>query len=104
MGQARVKDIGECGQFYVRELEFVQAGDTHDWERHYYDHLSLVTSGLVRVEWQNREATVHSVTENPKILVPANERHRIVALQPYSRSWCIFTMNGDPRYADSVHG
>ena len=96
MGQAHVKDIGLCTSTYVRELEFREAGDCHDWERHYFDHVSLVTAGSVRVEWQQPDGSMRT-TEHSKdvfaaIHVPANERHRIVALEPFTRSWCLFVL------------
>lgn len=97
MSHAAVTDLGFFGNIYARQLVFTRAGDHHPGERHYFDHISLVVRGSVRVDWRDEAGVTGSAvysagTDHGRIPIPADRWHTVTALEPQSEAWCLFAV------------
>lgn len=106
---ARLVDLGEFGNLYVRGQRFAAAGDVHEGHRHCFDHVTFVASGAIRIEWRDAETRgVSERVEAPAFWpIPRDRWHRITALEPDTVTWCVFALRDadgevvdDPLFAD----
>ncbi len=85
-------DLGFYGNLFVRQVIYPQIGDYAPDHDHSNDHITMVSQGRVHITCQvtglDNEFTAPAFVE-----VPAKSRHKIVALEPNSCTWCIFSVN-----------
>lgn len=82
-------DIGFYGDIFVRQIVYPEVGDFVAEHDHAIDHVTMVSQGAVHItcEVTGTDKVVHA----PGFVeVPAKARHRIVAVEPNSCTWCIF--------------
>lgn len=70
----------------VRMMHFQEVGDTHDGHIHNFNHLSLLSNGSVRVEFNSGVAEYSAPCI---IVVPKLVRHKFIATQAGTVLSCV---------------
>ena len=91
-----IREIGYFGNIFVRQIDLSEPGDIHPGERHYFDHVSLVTQGQIRCEWRDPDGTTGTEfyaanTPRSAINMPATRWHTLIAITP-ATTWCLFAV------------
>lgn len=82
-------------QFWIRQLNFVRAGDQHAGHLHSHDHLTLIAHGSIRVTCEG----VSQDFEAPHIVTITKMKvHDLVALTDGAVAYCVASI------ADVVRG
>ena len=78
---------------FVKLHHFVQVGDTHKGHAHTFDHITLLSSGAVRMVHDNGEAEYKA----PHLIVtPKGIKHQFTALEPNTVFCCVHAIrDGD---------
>lgn len=84
------------GNIFVREMGFKEAGDVVEGHTHNFDHTTYVVRGSVKIESLNEDGTVKktaikkAVDGHNWVLIKAEVKHRITALEDNSMAHCIY--------------
>ena len=92
-------NIGVTCNVFVRQMHFVQAGDTEQGHTHPYDHMSLLAKGSVRIE-VNGEAT--DFVAPHMIWVRADHEHKLTALTDGTVVYCIHALRDGSESDDII--
>lgn len=92
------------GNIFIREMRFENAGDVVHGHTHNFDHTTYIARGAVRIEQLGADDSVLNTVEKRTtdghnwVLIKAEVRHRITALEDGSIGHCIYahrTPQGD---------
>ena len=84
------------GNIFVREMRFEKAGHVVPGHTHNFDHTTYVVHGALRIEALAEDGTVlRSVEKHASdgynwVLIKADVKHRITALEDNSMGHCIY--------------
>lgn len=89
-------ELGYYGNIWVRSHVLEKAGDTNDGGHvHYFDHVSMLHKGSVRVDVTNPE-TGEKRTKDFKaptfIVIRKDHTHKITALEDDTQYYCVFAL------------
>lgn len=85
--------IGCVGNVWVKQNYLAKAGDRAGGHKHFFDHVSLLTQGSVRVEVKGFEPKVFNA---PTFIVIKKEyEHDFVALEDGTLWYCIFALRDE---------
>lgn len=74
---------------WVRQMNFVKAGDKNEGHIHNYDHLTLLASGSARV---HVEGNTTDYKAPYMIMVGKNQAHFIEALEDNTVAYCVHAL------------
>lgn len=78
---------------YTRQMHFEKAGDSELGHVHYFDHMTLLAKGSLRVTVNDK--TTEFVAPH-MIYIKAEYRHELVALEDDTLVYCVHALrNGD---------
>ena len=92
----RIHELGYFGNIWVRQNLLEKTGDSHPGHKHNFDHVSLLTSGKVRVTikgYPPKEFTAPTF-----IVIKKEHTHTFEALADNTLWYCVFALrdiNGD---------
>jgi hypothetical protein len=103
MALSKITEMGYFGNIWVRSHFLEKAGDINDDEGHlhYFDHVSLLYKGRVRVEVTDPETGNSNTKEFQAptfIVIRKTHKHKITALEDECGWYCVFALrdvNGD---------
>jgi quercetin dioxygenase-like cupin family protein len=79
-------DLKIVDNVFVKLHHFLQAGDTHEGHVHTFDHITLLSSGSVKMVHDRGEAEYKA----PNLIVtPKGIKHQFIALEPDTVFCCI---------------
>ena len=90
------------GNIFVRTMHFSKAGEVVQGHEHYFDHVTLVFSGGVRIRYRiggtvegEREFWApHMIAEDGQeslVLIKDNVCHEFTALADNTHCWCVYS-------------
>lgn len=83
-------DLGYFGNIWVRQNNLRQAGDSLPGHEHYFDHVTLLVRGKVKVEIQGQEPKEFTA---PTFIVMRKElAHKMTALEHNTIYYCVFAL------------
>lgn len=84
------EELGFFGNIWVRQTLLEQTGDSAGGHTHYHDHITLLTSGSVKVTVEGHEPRIfHAPTF---IVIRKEHRHQIEALEDRTNFYCVFAL------------
>ena len=83
-------ELGYFGNIWVRQNTLEHAGMTGGGHHHYFDHVSLLAKGKVRVSIDGQEPK--EFTAPTFIVIRAECSHEIVALEDDTVYYCVFAL------------
>ena len=95
--------LGFFGNIWVRQNILQFKGDTGGGHQHYFDHVTLLVKGKVRVETESHEPK--EFTAPTFIVIRKEKEHKIIALEDEVIYYCVFALrdlNGE--VVDSIYG
>lgn len=78
------------GNLAIYEMTFKTVGAMNEGHAHTFNHFTLVGSGRVLIESNNRSV---EVGQGGKIWIPRGVAHRMTALEAWSIVWCIHAVH-----------
>lgn len=91
-------DIKVVDNVFVKYHLFAETGDTHEGHVHLFDHITLLSSGSVKMVHDNGEAEYKA----PYLIVtPRGIKHQFIALEPNTVFACIHAIR-DKEELDAV--
>lgn len=86
-------DIRIVDNVFVKMHHFVRVGDTHQGHAHTFDHITLLSSGAVKMVHDNGEQEYKA----PHLIVtPKGVKHQFTALEPNTVFCCVHAIrDGD---------
>lgn len=96
-------DLGFFGNIWVRQNIIEKTGDSHPGHTHYFDHVTLLTSGSVSVSVDDEEPKTFIA---PTFIVIRKEsKHTITALTDDVNYYCVFALrNIDGEVIEDIYG
>jgi quercetin dioxygenase-like cupin family protein len=86
-------DVKVVDNVFVKLHHFLRVGDTHEGHSHVFDHITLLSSGAVRMVHDNGEA---EYTAPHLIVTPKGIKHQFTALEPNTVFCCVHAIrDGD---------
>lgn len=85
------------GNIFVREMKFEKALESVEGHTHNFDHTTYVVRGGLRIEQLGENGEVlravekHATQGHNWVLIKANIKHRITALEDNSLGHCIYS-------------
>jgi hypothetical protein len=95
--------LGYFGNIWVRQNVLPKIGDQNIGHKHYFDHVSLLAKGKVRVEVEGHEPK--EFTAPTFIVIRKEHNHKFTALEPNTLWYCVFALrdvNGE--VVDDIYG
>ena len=88
-----ITDLKLVDNVFVKMHQFINIGDTHQGHAHAFDHITLLSSGAVKMVHDNGEAEYKA----PHLIVtPKGVKHQFTALEPDTVFCCIHAVrDGD---------
>lgn len=81
-----ITDMKIVDNVFVKLHHFLRVGDTHQGHAHTFDHITLLSSGAVRMVHDNGEADFKA----PHLIVtPKGITHQFIALEPNTVFCCV---------------
>ena len=74
---------------WLRQMVFKKAGDANEGHEHNYDHVTLLTTGSVRV---NVEGQTSDFTAPQMIYIKQGKKHFIEALEDNTIAFCVHAL------------
>lgn len=90
MGACNCVKAVASGNLGIFQMTFKEAGEDQDGDPHSYHHFTLVASGRVRIE-SNDRSSEHGA--GAMIWIPRGVAHRMVALEPFTVVYCIHALH-----------
>lgn len=84
------------GNIFIREMPFEKSGDVVEGHTHNFDHTTYVSRGSLLIEALDENGRVYkSITKRASdghnwVLIKAEVKHRITALEDHSMGHCIY--------------
>ena len=88
MNEAEIK-IGCVANLFVRQMFFKKAGDVEHGHEHYFDHLSLLATGSLKVVV---DGVASEFVAPHMIYIRADKTHEIIALEDNTAVYCIHAL------------
>ena len=85
------------GNVFIREMAFEKAGQVVEGHTHNFDHTTYCIRGALRIERLDADGKVEKAIEKRAsdghnwVLIKAESRHRITALEDDSMGHCIYS-------------
>lgn len=88
-----ITDLKLVDNVFVKMHQFINIGDTHQGHAHAFDHITLLSSGAVKMVHDNGEQEYKA----PHLIVtPKGVKHQFTALEPNTVFCCIHAIrDGD---------
>lgn len=88
-----ITDVKIIDNVFVKLHKFLRIGDTHSGHAHVFDHITLLSTGSVRMIHDNGE----QIYTSPHLIVtPKGIKHQFIALEPDTVFCCIHAIrDGD---------
>ncbi len=88
-----ITDLKLVDNVFVKMHQFINIGDTHQGHAHAFDHITLLSSGAVKMVHDNGEDEYKA----PHLIVtPKGVKHQFTALEPDTVFCCIHAVrDGD---------
>ena len=88
-----ITDLKLVDNVFVNMHQFINIGDTHQGHAHAFDHITLLSSGAVKMVHDNGEDEYKA----PHLIVtPKGVKHQFTALEPNTVFCCIHAIrDGD---------
>lgn len=89
---------GKYGNLYIRPMPLLQKSGEIKGHTHYFDHVTLLSSGAIRCFRQDIHGVNLEVTEHfapTTIEIPAKIYHKFVALEDNTQAFCIFALRDE---------
>ena len=83
-------EMGYFGNIWVRQNVLPKAGDSAGGHKHKFDHISLLTSGKIKIEIEGKEPK--EFTAPTFIVVRKEQKHKITALEDNTIYYCVFAL------------
>lgn len=97
MSDIPLVDMKIVDNVFVKMHHFIRAGDSHDGHSHTFDHITLLSSGSVKMIHDKGEAEYKA----PYLIVtPKGIKHQFTALEPNTVFCCIHAI----RESDDIDG
>lgn len=96
-------NLGYFGNVWIKQSILEKAGDYAPGHKHNFDHVSLLTSGKVKVEVEGK---IKEFTAPTIIIIRKEYEHKFTALEDNTIFYCIFALRDfdgevfDPIYSD----
>jgi quercetin dioxygenase-like cupin family protein len=91
-------DLKLVDNVFVKMHQFINIGDTHQGHAHVFDHITLLSTGAVRMRHDNVE---QDFTAPHLIVTPKGVVHQFIAKEPNTVFCCIHAIR-DGSEVDSV--
>ncbi len=96
-------ELGFFGNIWVRQHILERAGETSPGHIHYFDHVTLLTKGSVRVEVEGKDPK--EFTAPTFIVIRKDQMHNITALEDDVNYYCVFALrNIDGEVVEDIFG
>jgi hypothetical protein len=90
-GGSDIADIGFFGNIFVRSHFLRKAGDTNGGGHfHYFDHVTLIVKGSVKVEVEGHEPTRFSAPRF--VVISKDKKHLFTALEDDTIYYCVYAL------------
>ena len=102
--RSSINELGYFGNIWVRSHHYKNAGDTNgDGHYHYFDHVTLLATGSVKVEVDGHPAKeFHAPTF---IVISKDHKHKITALTDDVVYFCVFAIRDiDGEVVEEIYG
>jgi quercetin dioxygenase-like cupin family protein len=86
---APVTNMACVGNLWLRQMQFVKAGDQNEGHEHNFDHVTLLAKGSVEVDVEGNKSTF---TAPQMILIVAGKRHFLKALEDGTVAYCVHAL------------
>jgi quercetin dioxygenase-like cupin family protein len=86
---APVTNMACVGNLWLRQMQFVKAGDCNEGHEHNFDHVTLLAKGSVEVDVEGEKSTF---TAPHMILIVAGKRHFLKALEDGTVAYCVHAL------------
>lgn len=83
-------ELGYFGNIWVRQNVMERAGDSHGGHQHYFDHVTLLVKGRVRVEVD--DSTPKEFTAPTFMIMRKEKNHKMIALEDDTQYYCVFAL------------
>jgi quercetin dioxygenase-like cupin family protein len=81
--------IGCVANLFSRMMHFKKSGDIEHGHRHQFDHLTLLSSGSLRVTVEDKTTDFKAPN---MIFIHKDKRHELVALEDNTVAYCIHAL------------
>jgi len=88
--EMKTSEEGFFGNVWVRKQSYPHKGIAHEGHKHIHDHVSLITSGSVKVEVDGFEPKIFKAPTY--VTIKADKEHKITALEDNTTAWCVFAL------------
>lgn len=85
--------LGYFGNIWVRQNILTKMGDYHPGHKHYFDHVSLLASGKVRVTVEGYPSK--DFTAPTFIIIKKDHNHKFEALTDGVLWYCVFALRDE---------
>jgi hypothetical protein len=94
------KQLGYFGNIWIVQNHFIKAKNVLGGHEHYFDHISLLAKGKVRVEVE--DAPAKEFTAPTFIVIRKDKKHRVVSLEDDTVMFCVFAVPEKDAGSDQV--
>lgn len=94
-----VVQINCVSNVFVKQMHFVKAGDTEQGHAHCFDHLTLLSSGKLKLVALGKET---EFVAPQHIFIKAGVVHELIALEDNTVAHCIHAIRNGERVEDIV--
>jgi hypothetical protein len=85
-----ISDLGYFGNIWVRQNNLLYAGNSIEGHEHYFDHVTLLARGKIKVEVAGQEPKEFTA---PTFIVMRKElSHKMTALEHNTIYYCVFAL------------
>ena len=85
-----MQDLGFFGNIWVRQHNLPKKGGVIEGHKHHFDHVSLLTSGKVKVEVEGH--CPKEFVAPTFIVIKKEHEHKITALEDNTVWYCVFAL------------
>ena len=86
----KLVEMGYFGNIWVRQNQLEHSGESFDGHKHFFDHVTLLVKGTVRVEVEGKEAK--EFTAPTFIVVRKDHEHKMTAVTDDVLYYCVFAL------------
>lgn len=84
------EEYGYIGNIWVRQNYFEKKGDKVGGHVHYFDHVSILAKGSVKVTIDNDQSKEYIFNAPTFIVIKKEHRHEVEALEDDTSWYCVF--------------
>lgn len=86
---APVTNMACVGNLWLRQMQFVKAGDRNEGHEHNFDHVTLLAKGSVEVDVEGQKTTFSAPH---MIYIIAGKSHFLTALEDDTIAYCVHAL------------